>query len=293
MMMASGLRCLAYAAFSSSLLLAPAALAQSSLRWSEPPDNPAGQEEQPGAVQARDLPQIGHFRKPSPTPTLGPVIYRLNSREREARDFALKYLNLWSSPNPVALAASASFYAPSVSFHGHQRSRASVLEEKRRFAARWPDRVYDYRPGTMQVACEAAGTRCTVWSIFDFVAGGPHGTRRSAGIGDHELVVSFTGKAPVIVSETSRVLLRGAFPFLSAGASSPDGLSACREAISRASEPYGGTKVSIANADSTGSVGSSLSFDAKIEYRDGSHRETRAGRVTCKLGADGHVEAIR
>ena len=298
--MASGLRCATYTAFLSSILAVPAAFAQSNPPRSDPVPNPVEHDHQPAAMLGRDLPQLESAKKSALTLTPGPVIYRLTPRERDAQDFAQRYLNLWSSPNPVALAASASFYGPSVRFHGLQRSRASVLDEKRRFAARWPARVYRYRPGTMQVACEAGGSPCTVWSIFDFTAEAPRGTRQSAGIGDHELVISFAEKEPVIVSETSRVLLRGAFPFFAKAASfsetaSSAGLSACREAIIRASEPYGGTTVSIADAESssTGSLESNLSLDARIEYRDGSRRETRTARVTCQLGPDGRVLAIR
>jgi hypothetical protein len=86
-----------------------------------------------------------------------------------------------------------------------------VLAEKRRFAARWPQRNYRYRPETTMVACESDGSRCTVWAIFDFSAGNSDQDRRSHGIGEHELVVSLSGGRPVIVAETSRVLQRGAF----------------------------------------------------------------------------------
>jgi hypothetical protein len=85
-----------------------------------------------------------------------------------------------------------------------------VLAEKRRFAARWPQRTYRYRPETTMVACESGGARCTVWAIFDFSAASSDQDRHSLGIGEHELVVSLSSGRPVIVSETSRVLHRGA-----------------------------------------------------------------------------------
>ena len=91
---------------------------------------------------------------------------------------AFRYLTLWSAPNRVTLASASSFYGPGVIFHGQTRDIASVIAEKRRFAKRWPDRTYRYRPGTTQVSCEAAGTLCTVWSIFDYSAVDPSGPRR-------------------------------------------------------------------------------------------------------------------
>ena len=128
--------------------------------------------------------------------------------EKAARDLAHAYLAAWSEPNALALASASSFYGPVVAFHGRVRTLRSVLAEKRRFAERWPDRVYHHLPETTQVACEADGVRCTVRASFDFLATNPHEGRRSLGIGEHELIVSFTGERPTIVAENSRVVLR-------------------------------------------------------------------------------------
>jgi len=125
-----------------------------------------------------------------------------------ARALAVDYLNLWSAPNRLTLAAASSFYGPTVMFHGHERTLGSVLAEKRRFTERWPQRSYQYRPETTMVACESGGARCTVWAIFDFSAASSSQGRRSRGIGEHEIVVSLSSGRPVIVAETSRVLLR-------------------------------------------------------------------------------------
>jgi hypothetical protein len=126
-----------------------------------------------------------------------------------ARNLAFAYLDVWSAPNRVTLASVSSFYGTTVTFHGRTIPLGSMLAEKRRFAERWPDRAYRHRPETTQVSCEARGARCTVWSIFDFTAGNSRRGRRSRGIGEHELVVSLSSGRPVIVSENSRVVLRG------------------------------------------------------------------------------------
>ena len=130
---------------------------------------------------------------------------------QDAQALAVDYLDLWSAPNRLSLAAASSFYGPTVMFHGRERTLSSVLTEKRRFTERWPQRSYRYRPETTMVACESDGSRCTVWAIFDFSAASSDQDRRSHGIGEHELVVSLSGGRPVIVAETSRVLQRGAF----------------------------------------------------------------------------------
>ena len=128
--------------------------------------------------------------------------------EKAARDLAQAYLAAWSEPNAVALASAPSFYGPVVAFHGRIRTLRSVLAEKRFFAELWPHRVYRHLPKTTEVACEADGARCTVRASFDFLAVNPQQGRRSLGIGEHELVVSFTGERPIIVAENSRVVLR-------------------------------------------------------------------------------------
>jgi hypothetical protein len=248
------------------------------------------------------------------------VTYRLDRKQQAARDLAYTYLDHWSAPNRVALASAPSFYGSSLIFHGRTRSLASVMAEKRRFAERWPDRTYRYRPETTQVLCESGGARCTVRSLFNFSAAGRDPVRRSAGTGDHELVVSFSGSRPVIVSENSRVLRRGAVPrvALARFASSPDqarpleeslqahdpepdevapaadpgdaALTACREAIANAARPYGGIRVVLANAEptATGGIIRRLSFDARVEYR----HEVRESRVTCRFREDGQVVAV-
>ena len=195
-------------------------------------------------------------------------------------------------PNPVALASAASFYEASVKFHGHPRTLASVLAEKRRFAERWPNRDYRYRPGTTAVGCDAHGPYCTVWAIFDFAATGPGGLRRSVGIGEHELVVSFAGNTPAIVAENSRVLRRGVVhpeallggpPSDEAGprSDSSAALAACERALAEAARPYGGTQVSLADVEpeTTGSHLMALRFWAHIEYRDGERRQVRSASL--------------
>jgi hypothetical protein len=340
---------------SSLLLWGPAALAQARPAWVDPPGQSAlpdsaapfepepgtslaatVQPQSPGPVQTGDDLASSAERKTVAEPeAVAPrqsarspqrtarVIYQLTSREQAARDLAITYLDRWSAPNGLSLALASAFYAPTVMFHGQMRSLPSVLAEKRRIAERWPDRSYHYRPETTQVACETRRAMCTVWSIFDYSATNPGDGRRSRGIGDHELVVSFSGGRPVIVSESSRVLRRGAGSGLvvrtSASADEAGAVEdlerddptsvgaaestrtgeatfdACREAIATAARPYGGTRVSLAPAGTAAprTLGTSLTFDARVEYRTGSRQEVRNSRVTCRLGEDGRVIAIQ
>jgi hypothetical protein len=188
------------------LLVGGSTLAQANPTWVDPPTDL-------GDVSGPEL------SKPEPAAALGstgtvaqeaPKNDKSVLRAQEAQAFAVDYLNLWSAPNQLTLAATSSFYGPTVRFHGQERTLGSVLAEKRRFTKRWPQRSYRYRPETTMVACESTGGLCTVWAIFDFSAANPAKGKDSLGIGEHELVMGLSNGRPVIVSETSRVLYRGA-----------------------------------------------------------------------------------
>ena len=208
-------------------------LAQSGRAWVDPPDHliwkSEPEESPPTRVPPQTAPeetQTGHDATSSTINTGGSTAPELPpavqpslqasavphhaERAAAARNLAFDYLDRWSAPNQVALASAPSFYGSTVLFHGKPRSFASIFAEKRRFAERWPNRTYRYRRDTTQVACETVVAECTVWSLFDFSAADSHRDRKSRGIGEHELVVSFVRNRPIIVSESSRVLYRGA-----------------------------------------------------------------------------------
>jgi hypothetical protein len=145
----------------------------------------------------------------APAPTQDSAESQRLRHETAAQDFVREYLAFWSAPNEVALEAHRDFYAPSVNFHGDERSARSIFEEKRRVVRRWPERQYLARPGTMEAACDAGSDLCTVRTAFDFRASDPARGRRSEGAGTLEMVISFAGRDPVIISENSWVSRRG------------------------------------------------------------------------------------
>jgi hypothetical protein len=192
------------------LLAAPPALAQARPAWVDPPVDLSGLQEPPpatGPEEARPEPAARTAQTSRQIASDG--AYRTD-RVRAARELAIRYLDVWSAPNRIALNSASAFYGSSVVVHGQSRSFASVLAEKRRFAERWPERSYRYRPTTMRVACASRMPHCTVRSLFDFSASNPRRGRRALGTGEHELVVSFAGSRPAIAIENSRVLQRGA-----------------------------------------------------------------------------------
>jgi hypothetical protein len=183
------------------LLWGPAAVAQANPTWVDPVVRP-------GDIAAPELAAPPEAARPPVQAAWESDRKTLSAQAAQA--LAAEYLDLWSAPNRLTLAAASSFYGSTVKFHGRERTIGSVLAEKRRFAERWPQRTYQYRPETTMVACESDGARCTVWAVFDFSAASSGRGQRSLGIGEHEIVVSLLSGRPVIVSETSRVLHHGA-----------------------------------------------------------------------------------
>jgi hypothetical protein len=200
----------------------PAALAQSNQPWIDPPadlavprseDGPADKATPP-ADAAAPVPSAPSPRPSTSTPpaVAGRLLQEpatvLAVRERAAEDLARRYLDFWSAPNEVALETTPDFYAGRVAFHGRMLSIGALLDEKRRFVRRWPERRYRHRPGTARVACQPTGESCTVRSLFDFAAASSARGKRSQGTASLELVMSFEGDRPVIASENSLVRSR-------------------------------------------------------------------------------------
>jgi hypothetical protein len=94
------------------------------------------------------------------------------------------------------------FYAPVVNFYGKQISRDEIMQEKLRFARRWPTRSYIPEADSLQVSCSANTPVCTVVGTVDWSASG--GSRSSSGSARFSL--SYQGGR--IVEEHGRVLSR-------------------------------------------------------------------------------------
>jgi hypothetical protein len=131
---------------------------------------------------------------------------RIRQRAQAARRLAIRYLARWSDLNPVTWKQVREFYAPTVRFHGRFVHLHSLLEEKRRFAQRWPIRDYSPVLKTMSVGCRADAEECRVETYFTYRAQHPRAGRSAKGLGSLELLIDFASGRPLIISESSRVL---------------------------------------------------------------------------------------
>jgi hypothetical protein len=124
---------------------------------------------------------------------------------KRATLFAHAYNAGWSLPNAEALAFMSEVYQGNVEFYGKRVSAAIVLEEKRKFAERWPIRDYTVRDGSLSVRC--GGTACNISATIDWFAYSPARRKASNGVATFSLEID--PQRLVIRRETGSVL-RGA-----------------------------------------------------------------------------------
>lgn len=149
---------------------------------------------------------------PRPEQEAGPAPSPKLSVQELATVFAHAYHVAWSSPNDAALAFMDSVYTESVEFYGNVVSAAAVMEEKRKFAQRWPIRDYNVRDDSLSVAC--TGSVCTVSAVIDWFAHSPARASSSNGVATFEFRLNTDRLS--ITRETGAVL-RGQ-------AANPDGM---------------------------------------------------------------------
>lgn len=121
---------------------------------------------------------------------------------------ALAYFALWSSPNDVTLASLEDFYGDPIDFYGKVRTRDDVLQEKRAFVERWPERTYSLRDDTLAIGCDAASSQCDVSGVLDWVAVSAPRAARSEGVASFRMILSFEGNDGRIVLESGQVISR-------------------------------------------------------------------------------------
>src|SRR5215467_14511300 len=96
-------------------------------------------------------------------------------------------------------------YEDPVIYYDKVISREAVLNDKRRFADRWPQRTYSIRPGTLIVQCGDNSLACMVSGIADWAAA--KDAKRSRGaVNFYYTVHAGEGGLLKIAEETSKVV---------------------------------------------------------------------------------------
>ena len=96
-------------------------------------------------------------------------------------------------------------YQDKVFYHGKLTPRQAVLQEKARFAERWPQRSYKIRPRSITASCNATTEMCRVQGIMDRELANPTTNTKSRDVANFDYSISRSGEALKIAAETSSV----------------------------------------------------------------------------------------
>jgi hypothetical protein len=125
----------------------------------------------------------------------------------KARSFLFDYMRMSGSGPLDALNFVNATFADPVEYFGKRISKEKLIEDKRAYMARWPERMYQLKPESVFVKCDAAAWSCEVGGEFYFRAA--NGSRISNGTAVNRLVVNFFDGGPRILSENGNVTSRG------------------------------------------------------------------------------------
>ncbi len=91
-----------------------------------------------------------------------------------------------------------------MSYYGSVKSRELVLQDKRRFLERWPERRYELRSNSVTAQCKA--DVCRVSGLLDWRARSSARAASASGMAQFEYEVVLSDGAFRIVSESSSVV---------------------------------------------------------------------------------------
>lgn len=121
-----------------------------------------------------------------------------------AASFISARIASWSSASTADLPSFVSAYADQVLYYGSLKSREAVLQDKRRFLERWPERRYELRPGSITAQCKV--DVCRVNGLLDWRARSTARAASASGMAQFEYEVMVSDGAFRIISESSSVV---------------------------------------------------------------------------------------
>ena len=90
--------------------------------------------------------------------------------QKSATSFVLSVIEQWSGPSDLSVRFLSTAYSPQVEYYGSLKDRDVVLQDKKKFAERWPVREYTVRMNTIETRCDLSTSQCDVRGILDWTA---------------------------------------------------------------------------------------------------------------------------
>jgi hypothetical protein len=116
------------------------------------------------------------------------------------------FFRSWSFSERDALAFLGGLYTDEVAYFGKRLPKAKVLMEKATFMARWPQRFYRIRSGSVGGSCGTDGL-CSVFGVIDWQVYSAARDSTSEGTANFALTFSTHGRL-TLMSERSDLLTR-------------------------------------------------------------------------------------
>jgi hypothetical protein len=145
---------------------------------------------------------------PSPPPIAVPAAQPL---EQLAQRFAFDYFGKWSAGNTTSMTYVANVYADLVDFYGAPTSRQTIIDLKRKFVERWPQRIYTVRPSSLSIDCDQQTSTCVVAGLVDWDCRDATRGAHSSGVANFTVKVTFNRSgAAQVIGKTRSVVSRSA-----------------------------------------------------------------------------------
>jgi uncharacterized caspase-like protein len=164
-----------------------------------------------GAAQALSSARAacqGRVANVAPAAVPAPPPSNAATLDNRARAFVEDYMRRTEGQTEQVLAFVRNSFGAEIRYYGKVVPNAQVVEEKRRYLNRWPQRRYQLKPETMNVQCDEARATCLMTGELDYNVRDPRGPRESSGAASYELRVVFTQAGPKVVEESGRTLAR-------------------------------------------------------------------------------------
>lgn len=102
----------------------------------------------------------------------------------------------------LALAQVQASYAASVDYYGKWTDLDTIIEDKRNYFQRWPERGYSVHDNSIMVTC--ANDQCMVSGVYDWVVRSLPRHKQAKGVANFSYTIS-VGPNAKIIAETGRV----------------------------------------------------------------------------------------
>lgn len=135
-----------------------------------------------------------------------PEAHALSKKQEFARVATEAIWANWSKPNNEAVRFLDSRYSARVRYYNKEEPKSEVMQLKREYATRWPQRDYSIAPGSLEITCNDNNAVCSVNGRVYWDVRNPAKDIRAVGLAKFTFGIFQTENSFNIVSEGGEVL---------------------------------------------------------------------------------------